>query len=562
MGRAYITFGSISGIVGGTMLWDRGVKPSTAEIICMPQVVVSATGTLTVGYLSPNVTIPFTNSVITRATLEGIGESTRMHLTISDSRYWWQFSHIDGEYNRPLGTSPETYEAEKSLIELMDLCLAALSATGDTSAVDDSPRPHVFWRGDRADLALEELCTHYGYVVVRTLAGGVVIAAVNSGSALPELSREKTLSFSGANGSPPQNVRIACADVAYQCKLILEAIGEDTDGTIKAINDLSYKPTAGWSVPDFPEYANVAGTYTKDGKTINKSDLAKKCVFKWYRVKNQAHTTGNFAPPGFTGTAADIDKLKYLYPLKAELNESDVDTEGKRQFRKAFVSGVFYLEDGLDANTADGTVYDKSFNLVGNDGIVKFSEYVFKIAKTGPAIAIAPADIALTCTCSVTLPDLNAKQYYAYTASAGGPRGVHTVQRAEIVPRVTPEYNGSSVVGTPDDNFDECDNWAIGFADAEIARYTPTDGVVVEYQGIAAIDLDGLRQQVEWRVGNKQPSSTRASLGTSINAFEPTFKEFLEKHEQRLRDKRNEHVYDKLFKANSHHGTPLSVHLQ
>lgn len=554
--QAYISFTGIANVIGGNFLLDRGVKPSAGEIVCIPQALYNSIGTLAITYVYDialpgfSQTMTFPDCVITSVAIDGIGTQSRMRISFVDDRYWWQFSHIDGEYNKPTGVDGET-ENPMGLRDLMLLCLEALPNVGsfDISAVDNSAKPHVTWRGDRADLALEELCNQFNYVVVRTIGHGVIIGLNNNGYNLPTIGAEKTLAFSAAGGALPDSLRIACGNVSYQCKLLLEAVGEEPSGEIRPIDKLSYKPDDGWSQFSFPEFPNVIGNTAVGGGSTALASFARKSVYKWYRVKNQAHTTANFAPPGYVGDASEINEIKKILPLIGDLNATQKDSDGKYHQKKAFVVGEFYLEDGLKGNTTTNTVYPYSFSLDAEKGIVKFSDFVFKLFEEGSSpnktAIIKPAVLALYCTCHVTEPDTNVKQYYGYTATAGGARGVHTIQQTKLIPRVTANYDGNTVQSV-DDNFDGIDELAETLADGEIAKMTPQNGCVVEYQGIRWIELDGLRRQVEWRVGDGQPSQTKASYGTEINSFEPTYHEFLEQNQRRLEARRSRRVFDDL----------------
>jgi len=75
----------------------------------------------------------------------------------------------------------------------------------------------------------------------------------------------------------PDKIAILCGHTRYQCDFELEAVGKDTDGKIKLINDLSYMPAGGWFTADMPKFSCITAA--------NARELAQETVLRWYRIK-------------------------------------------------------------------------------------------------------------------------------------------------------------------------------------------------------------------------------------------------------------------------------------
>lgn len=119
-------------------------------------------------------------------------------------------------------------------------------------------------------------------------------------------------------------------------KLNLEAVGLDTDGQIKLIDELSYKPAAGWGQEwhaVFPSITNPAHR-----------ELAVRSVFRWYRIVGE---------PG-----GQLDAL-------SEHN--------------SYVVGKFWKRGDSAENSAAGDSYPGRFRLIADERVVAFDAPVVQI---------------------------------------------------------------------------------------------------------------------------------------------------------------------------------------
>ena len=513
-------------------LFQRGTLPSQGTILCKQQTIVKTIGTVTISYTPASgslVSIVLPGSLVVSGS-KVLGSDGTMQLTFLDRRWRWGFGHIDGRYN--VRKEDGTLIREKTPAQLMSLCLDAMGEAGyDVSAVTVGARPFVEWRGDVPAECLQELCDDLGYVPVIRGDNTVKIYAVNDGSLLPT-QYASSINFAVEQGALPNKVRIACGDVLYQCKFKLEAVGEEPDGRVVPIDELSYKPAAGWITDEAPSWPSITGTTTVDGKPVSLRDFARRSVYRMYRIKAQAHTSENLAPPGFIPgpgafAAEHVTEIEQLLPLVGRLNAERELPDGTKEPLKPRVSGVFDSEDDNDAFTPPDTLYPGSYSIDLKRGIVIFGSPVYLIQDS----AVAPADMRLTCCVSVTTLE-GAKQYYGYDAIADAAgAGIKTVDHSEITPKVSAFYKNSPATGFGDDvdftsdNLAYVDEQAGYYAAAEIERLTPQQGGSVSYGRIVALELDGLRSQISWNAQEGQVPYTEAALATQINSYLPSYSE-------------------------------------
>lgn len=536
----YASTGSVQAISGASFTMSRGIRPSQGELTCIPQTITDPVGdlTLSIAYgAGGSTTIVLTDCLIDQGSIEIVGPQV-MRLSFYDRRWRWENGHIDGLYN--IQQDDSSYKRERTTAQLMALCLDAMSETNyQLGLVTDDARLSVDWRGDNPALALNEIMVKLGYTLAFNAMDQVVIYPIGTGFALPSTGREGTISFGVNRGVLPATIRIACSNVRYECKFLLEAVGEDTDGEIKAIDDLSYAPAGGWTAASFPDFTDITGTYTVDGKATPTRNLARQWIFRAYRIKQQAHTAANWAPPGFAGTAAEIDEREYILPLRPHLNSETSDNGDKRP-KPAIVEGVFYKQDDRSANTEEFTRYDKPFSIDTKRGIVKFSDRVYKLAGNANEEITEP-DLYLKCVVEVDDQATGQKQYYGYDKATGasGAFGVKTLDHPEILYKVTPTYDGATFTPSaseplnPSTNQTFVDDEADYYASAEIELLTPEESFTIEWGDLLALELDGMRNSVRWQVGYQSPPTTVASIGTEVNPYEPSYEEFTQ---QALRD--------------------------
>lgn len=192
---------------------------------------------------------------------------TTFTLEILDERWSWAFGGIDGHYNQKDGRGKLVPWTIRSPQELALLCLKAMKVTRyDIRALpkglsrkdgknverylktgENFPQtltnPETFWDHIPPAQALAQLADFYGLrVIYQPNAAKVILAYPGKGKDFPNLPYE---SIGGTIDGPeaPAFVGVVGAPVKFQSRFLLEAVGEDWDGEILPIEDLSYAPT-------------------------------------------------------------------------------------------------------------------------------------------------------------------------------------------------------------------------------------------------------------------------------------------------------------------------------
>jgi len=178
-------------------------------------------------------------------------------LVILDRRWRWrELGTISGNYNvvDPFGkVLPWT---ARTPTQLAELCLRAM---GEARYRIDLPpeapsSPPVQWDHVPPAQALASLAESMGCVVVYRLdEDSVLVTRKGDGAALP-LGSIQSDGPTLDGPERPDRLVIVGQPIRYQARFLLEAVGEDWDGSIRPIAELSYAP----AVPAAP----VAGIYT------------------------------------------------------------------------------------------------------------------------------------------------------------------------------------------------------------------------------------------------------------------------------------------------------------
>jgi hypothetical protein len=155
---------------------------------------------------------------------------------------------------------------------LATLLLDAMGETSyDVADLPTDPRPKVEWDYENPAAALASLCDELGFKVVLQLDGTVALRQAGFGAALPS-GPQMSISTEIDPPERPDKITVITGRSRFQADVKLKAVGLDTDGKIKPINDLSYKPAAGWVLGDITEFLDLA--------TKEISEMAKRSVFR------------------------------------------------------------------------------------------------------------------------------------------------------------------------------------------------------------------------------------------------------------------------------------------
>jgi hypothetical protein len=509
-------------IIGADYTLGHGITPG----VCNLRVVLGASVKSEVGDLVfrfGDVKLTFPQCALRSGSLKLGGRGHVWSLQIADRRWKWQYGAITGQYNiRGEDGKLDSRLPEKTPQELAKLLLEAMKEKGyDVSALPNEPRPEISWDAANPAGELAELCESLGCRVVLGTDDKVRICRTGEGRELPDGGLAMNAGLGLERTIPPDELQIIYGPSVYQSKLRLEAVGEETDGSIEPIDKLSYIPEETKSWVGGPSSAKDED-YERDGAERSTGDLAEETVFRMYRIVGQV--TGGLEIPGlkmpFEITGVD------QYVLRDDLIETLAGDDGVRRTRPAYVAGVYYdeLADD-DGNTKPGTNYPHGFRIDTERRLVLFDQPVYKLADGGDA----PADLHLMTSYHLRVTPGGRLVRDERTRKLGGARhktGPRVEHHPEIFSSFIVEYDGIATAAAPTTNREETDREADYYLDALERQYKEVDRTSdVQYAGLVDICPDGAIQQVNWRVGDGGPALTRASRNTEANFYVASYAE-------------------------------------
>jgi hypothetical protein len=397
--------------------------------------------------------------------------------------------------------------------------------------------------------ALAQLCDKYGCRIVLHLNGRVKIEKTGEGKKL-------ALGATGLDGgiavdSPevPDKLVLVTAPVRWQYDFDLEPVGLDVDGSIKLIDELSYKPEKGWSKSDVPNYndlADVVKPGTDNAKTTYKTtvrQLAQETVFRWYRIKVKAgEDDDGFKPIKLPPNKEPIDSLDRMLPI----HDKQITTRqvGNRieplpaQVWGRFFPGfdsvssqiAFLPEAGADLSKVPDAIYTKGFTIDCELGIVRFSEPVFLYGEDKELNDHLPAEIRLRTAVSLRDKDTRGWVRHEFEREMRGTRRntlPQYVQQDDVFYNVIPQ-------GEASDTEAEAEQAAEHYLDAIEDKYQITDPAGFSYAGFQKIEVDGAIQQVTWSLSDDGYATTRASRNREDSLAIPSYGE--RRMMERMRD--------------------------
>ncbi len=292
----------------------------------------------------------------------------RLTATLYDRRYLWKWGYIVGTYNKRGADGVPT--KEKTLAELIVMCLTALNEPFYDLGTLPQVYPEVKWEYDNPGNALDDLCNKYGLVIGMSAVGNnpIKIRPYNSGRNIPAGFHTKTMQGISRATKPSSIILAGNRVVCQRTFESLVAVGEDTDGTIKPIESLSYAPSD-WGEELIACFTNLS--------TQQQRELAEKCIYKWYSID-----------------WADYDETKVL-PLLNELSDK-VTVDGIEKHDKPYPMAQKTDWDGTLFKTHSKVRLAEGYQVDKKLGIVKFNKPVYKADADGAAsggLTIADVDL-------------------------------------------------------------------------------------------------------------------------------------------------------------------------
>lgn len=497
-----IAFTGIAAIHKAIVSKHRGVKPSKATLICRAQgSSPPSIGTLTLS--DGNASESWQEAAIAWAQRRHI-TNTSPHLVsviVADRRWRWRQKTISGVYNTRLDDGTVSETNKKSVQELITVIFQAMGESVDASAAPNDMYPAVNWSGTRCDKAIHKLLKLVGCeIAIDYQSNQTRVYRRGTGGQLPATGTEIEPPLTVTNGPLPGTLRVDCAPVLVQSKIKLEPVGIDTDGSLKRIEDLSYKPTGGWT-EEWP--LDFAGITDETNRA-----LAQQSVWRLWAIKEFAE--GGLSIPQITGFA--ITKPTQLLPLRERLLETDKDHNDVQRQNFPYLEGATVYTD-TDTTPAR---YNGKFDIIYDQGIVITESPVFKLTSAGIS------EPTLYITVAHHIRDANTDGLVSYFRDRTiGVGSTITDSVPEFVRTIIRLYEGTSP-STVTDNKSTLDAEADKYLDAMQVRYAPVDAPSsMRYRGFTFPTLDGAIAQVVHRMyGGK--AETDASRGYEDDVFSPS----------------------------------------
>lgn len=249
--------------ISATYTCSHGISPGCAVVTCNPQDAsrLASSGDLVLADGVCTIRIPRCKLQQIRAVWNESG--TVWVLEIVDRRWMWRDCGgiLEGVYNVPDAAGdvtrpppdsepvlrPKTIYipwTQRTPRQLAELCLRALGEQRFAINLPEIiyPLPAIDWDHVSPAQALSSLVEAYGYrIVYRLDTDSVLITPAGVGADLPDGSIKKE-SPSIKGHARPDSITLVGAPVVFQGQFYLEAVGEEWDGSIRPIEELSYAP--------------------------------------------------------------------------------------------------------------------------------------------------------------------------------------------------------------------------------------------------------------------------------------------------------------------------------
>lgn len=491
------TFTGIANIERATFALTHGVQPSTGQIEFTPQAAIpNVIGTLAIS--DGLVTFVLVNALLDSASFIRDGSGHAVAATVMDRRWKWRFGEIYGEYNIRGADGELPISGRRTPAQLADLLLTAMGEAGvPLGALPTDPLPHVRWDGHNPADELRRLLDLWGCRIGLDVTGACRIWREGVGSAAPAGPIERA----GGELNPPNapdSVRVLFAPTIVGARLPLEAVGRDTDGTVKPIDQLSYTPSDGWAKePDtFPNIASNEAAIVPCEQT----------VFRWYRIKDTALTI-----PG-VGAVTTLDEILPILDRQVEV-WPDPET-GEMRPKPVAVQGLYWIRNsGPPQNSTEDDNWEVPipFRVLTDLGVIAFDERVKSFNGSPPSpstYTFPPAELTADVAFGVR-NNLRQRHRWAYLhftglANGTGPQPVHAEEAGGLLvfqSRANPSDSAFSWQFGAGGDPSILNNRAQEYISGTLAKYGAVASEELTYSGIVAVPIDGLNVQMSISVG-------------------------------------------------------------
>lgn len=527
-------FPGVFRVIGASIDDVHGISPSAALLRIVPQPdLIALTGDLE--FRLGERRRVWRDARVDSNRLERTQQGHIWQLTVLDRRWKWTLGAISGHWNTRLPDGSVDPETEKTPKELAKLLLEAAGESGfDIDDLPNDARPSVFWESDVAMEQLANLVDQLGVRIILGLDDKVHLRVAGVGAELPQAPSDPIIQNSATLDLPerPDKLVIVCGHTLVQAHFQLEAIGEERDGRDVLVDDLTYKPTAGWEqsvLAAFQDIPNDAGA-TEEERTRTRA-LAQRSVYRRFRIMLPDVPKLR----SVSGEDVETTSIEQLLPLENKQVDTrsrfDVNQRVIVEPQPPVVYGKWWEQrNNRSANTVEtvfqlgptilpgrGTLFD-GFSLDPTTGIVTFPQPIYANA-TPDGDELTVEDPTLRLVVAFKVRRLKADGAYPVRHSisrvvdATGTKEA-LFKRPELIETQTIRYRDSIralITEKVDLNQPEIDNAAAAYLDTIEASFQTKTPQTIVYDGLVPIELDGAIQHVTYIVGIAGGASTVVS---------------------------------------------------
>ena len=331
---------------------------------------------------------------------------------VADSRVLWKYGGVCGVYNRP---DKSGHTEEKTFRQLI---IQILDEPGHRHSIIWPRRayqtyktlmPPVSWEAVTPATALQELCDRYGLSVGFDIANQVYIAPINITRDWPDSPPIRRGGAYSQGPFPSHMVIVGDRIIDEIWFRNLVPVGMELDGTIKHINNLSYKPTQSWGLAAVHDFVNIEDKYRA---------VAKKCIYKWYqwreaRAKWPGYNVGTLRP-------LTVAQRQMYLPWLDEISSYVVDEDGVVEHGRPYVYLTnSYYYDGTVWVPTNQEIPNSGVTIDGQRGLVMFDRItaVYLPSSRPDAQEFQPAEVSVRA--SFELNSNNLTDFYQYSEAVG-----------------------------------------------------------------------------------------------------------------------------------------------
>ena len=460
----------LAGTASFTM--TQGVSPSSCSIWLVGHVLPPRSGSL--WFSDEWGSVSFYPMIAIEPSFSEGPEGKLTRVTLVDKRFFWKRGYVEGIYNRPLGY---TQYQERALSTLLKDCFDAVQTSYALFQIPNA-YPEVVWEYDNPIAMVQDLCERYGLGIGLMNNGTAWVAPMNYFvGGWPSRRYKISEKATGNSWGPSSIIVVGNRLVNQECFYDLTAVGLETDGVIKPINDLSYTPSGGWGNSIVKLFSDISNEEHRK--------LALHCIFKWY---------------AWIPDSLDVrwKKLPWLSHTCEEKTELAITT-----FDKPYVVVECSDFDGVTWLKGTKKRIDTGYTIDSENGLVMFDVPLVTM-EDGPSSSSGATAAVVDLNVAYEKKGNGADDFYWYKQNMNGEGPAHVVHDSALT--------AFCIDGSPQNTTElrlKATEIINSVKEGLMEGYSETR----EYPGLVSVDAIGCFRSVTWTIG---PSGSTTKISHSV----------------------------------------------